>query len=175
MVDRQIRELEQERAAKIRDDRTPHVDLVRRLLMLRGIGPNGAWLLVEEIFGWRQIRNRRELGSLAGLAPTPYASGESRREQGISKAGNRRVRWMMVQLAWCWLRYQPESALSQWYMRRFGSGNGRQRRIGIVALARKLLVAFWQYLKTGALPEGAEIKGEDQAEEPEAAAPKQGS
>jgi transposase len=175
MVNRQIRELEKQRAEKIRDDRTPHVELIRRLLMLRGIGPNGAWLLVEEIFGWRQIGNRRELGSLAGLAPTPYASGESRREQGISKAGNRRVRWMMVQLAWCWLQYQPDSALSQWYVRRFGAGNSRQRKIGIVALARKLLVALWQYLETGAVPEGAEIKGGDQAEEPEAAASKQAS
>jgi transposase len=151
------------------------VELIRRLLMLRGIGPNGAWLLVEEFFAWRQIRNRRELGSLAGLAPTPYASGESRREQGISKAGNRRVRWMMVQLAWCWLHYQPQSALSQWYVRRFGAGNARQRRIGIVALARKLLVALWQYLETGALPEGGELKGCDQAEEQEAAASKKAS
>jgi transposase len=170
MVNRQIRELEQQRAKKIRDDQTPHVDRIRRLLELRGIGANGAWLLVEEFFGWRQIANRRELGSLAGLAPTPYASGESRREQGINKAGNRRVRWMMVQLSWGWLRYQPESALSQWYMRRFGSGNSRQRRIGIVALARKLLVALWQYLETGAVPEGAETRSWDAKEESEAAA-----
>jgi transposase len=175
MVNRQIRELEQQRAQKIRDDGTPHVELIRRLMELRGIGPNGAWLLVEEFFGWRQIANRRELGSLAGLTPTPYASGESRREQGISKAGNRRVRWMMVQLAWCWLQYQPDSALSEWYVRRFGAGNARQRRVGIVALARKLLVALWQYLETGALPEGAEIKGWDQAEEQEAAASKKAS
>jgi len=175
MVDRQIGELEQQRAEKIRDDRTPHVELIRRLLMLRGIGPNGAWLLVEEFFAWRQIGNRRELGSLAGLAPTPYCSGESRREQGISKAGNRRVRWMMVQLAWCWLQYQPQSALSQWYVRRFGAGNARQRKIGIVALARKQLVALWQYLETGALPEGAELKGCDQAEEQEAVATKKAS
>ena len=157
-VDRQIRDLEQQRAKKIRDDETPHVEPVRRLLELKGIGANGAWLLVEEFFAWRQIKNRRELGSLAGLAPTPYASGESRREQGISKAGNRRVRWMMVQLAWCWLRYQPKSALSQWYLKRFGLGNGRQRKIGIVALARKLLVALWQYLETGKPPEGAELR-----------------
>jgi transposase len=109
VVSRQVRELERQRAEEIRDDRTPHVERVRRLLKLKGIGENGAWLLVEEFFAWRQIRNRRELGSLAGLAPTPYASGESRREQGISKAGNRRVRWMVVQLAWCWLRYQPQS------------------------------------------------------------------
>jgi transposase len=175
VVNRQIRALEQQRTKKIRDDRTPHVDLIRRLLDLRGIGENGAWLLVEEFFGWRQIANRRELGSLAGLAPTPYASGESRREQGISKAGNRRVRWMMVQLAWCWLRYQPESTLSQWYVRRFGSGNARQRKIGIVALARKLLVALWQYLETGALPEGAEVTGWDKKEEAEAVASKRAS
>ena len=80
---------------------------------LKGVGLNGAWLLVYEFFGWRQFKNRRELGSLAGLTPTPYDSGESRREQGISKAGNRRVRWMMMELAWGWLRYQPASELSQ--------------------------------------------------------------
>jgi transposase len=158
VVNRQIRDLEQERVKKIRDNETPHVDKVRRLLGLKGIGENGAWLLVEEFFAWRQIKNRRELGSLAGLAPTPYSSGESRREQGISKAGNRRVRWMMVQLAWCWLRHQPESALSRWYVKRFALGNGRQRKIGIVALARKLLVALWQYLETGEPPEGAELR-----------------
>jgi transposase len=158
VVNRQIRDLEQQRVKKIRDNETPHVEKVRRLLGLKGIGENGAWLLVEEFFAWRQIKNRRELGSLAGLAPTPYSSGESRREQGISKAGNRRVRWMMVQLAWCWLRHQPKSALSRWYVKRFGLGNGRQRKIGIVALARKLLVALWQYLETGKPPEGAELR-----------------
>jgi transposase len=134
---------------------------VRRLLDLKGIGENGAWLLVEEFFAWRTFGNRRELGSLAGLTPTPYASGESRREQGISKAGNRRVRWMMVQLAWCWVRYQPQSALSQWYVTRFGVGNSRSRKIGIVAVSRKLLVALWKYLETGDPPEGAEVNGWD--------------
>ena len=162
VVGRQIRELERERAEKIRDDRTPDVQKTRQLLGLGGIGENGAWLLVQEVFGWRAIKNRRQLGSLAGLAPTPYDSGESRREQGISKAGNRRVRWMMVQLAWCWLHYQPESALSQWYHQRFGAGKARQRKIGIVALSRKLLIALWQYLETGKPPEGAEVSGWDQ-------------
>jgi transposase len=159
LVGRQIAELEARRRAKIRDDATPHVEKVRVLLGLKGIGENGAWLLVEELFGWRQIRNRRELGSLAGLAPTPYASGEVRREQGISKAGNRRVRWMMVQLAWCWLRYQPESALSRWYASRFAGGNARSRKVGIVALSRKLLVALWKYVEVGEVPEGAEVVG----------------
>ncbi len=91
------------------------------------------------------------------MTPTPYDSGESQREQGISKAGNRRVRWMMVELAWGWLQYQPSSELSQWYQRRFGQGNARQRKIGIVALARKLLIALWKYLETGEPPEGAEV------------------
>jgi transposase len=157
MVSRQIQGLEKARTAKIRDDRTPHVEKVRRLLALKGIGSNGSWLLVEEFFGWREFRNRREVASLAGLTPTPYASGESRREQGISKAGNRRVRWMMVQLAWCWVRYQPTSELSEWYRDRFGPGNSKSRKVGIVAVARKLLVALWKYLETGEVPAGAEV------------------
>jgi transposase len=137
------------------------VKQVRRLLTLRGIGINGAWLLVWEFFCWRKFRNRREGGSLSGLTPTPYSSGETRHEQGISKAGNRRVRWLMVQLAWGWLEYQPESELSQWYQQRFGAGNARQRKIGIVALARKLLIALWKYLETGEVPAGAELIGWD--------------
>ena len=160
-IDRQIHELEAERMAKIRDDQTPHVEKVRRLLNLKGIGDNGAWLLVYEFFAWRTIKNRRELGSLAGLTPTPYASGESRREQGISKAGNRRVRWMMTELAWGWLRYQPASELSQWYKRRFSRGNTRLRKVGIVALARKLLIALWKYLEGGEVPAGAVEVGWD--------------
>jgi transposase len=162
LVGRQIRELEGERADRIRHDPSPEVEKVRRLLRLKGIGDNGAWLLVWEFFSWRLIRNRRELASLAGLSPTPYDSGETRREQGISKAGNRRVRWMMIQLAWGWLRYQPDSELSRWYQRRFGQGNTRLRKVGIVALARKLLIALWKYLETGELPAGAETRKEKQ-------------
>jgi transposase len=161
LIDRQIHEREAERMAKIRDDKTPHVEKVRRLLNLKGIGDNGAWLLVYEFFAWRVIKNRRELASLAGLTPTPYASGESRREQGISKAGNRRVRFMITELAWGWLRYQPESELSQWYMRRFGQGNTRLRKVGIIALARKLLIALWKYVEGGEAPAGAEELGWD--------------
>ena len=152
-----------QRTQAMRNEKTPDVELVRQLMLLRGIGANGAWILVREVFGWREITNRRELASLMGLAPSPYSSGDTRHEQGISKAGNRRVRWLMVELAWCWLRYQPESDLSVWYRERFGGGSLRQRRIGIVALARKLLVALWKYLKGGEVPEGAELK--DSAEE----------
>lgn len=157
LVGRQIHDLEAERTRSIRDPETAQGEQVRLLLKLRGIGENAAWLLVREFFGWRGIRNRRELASLAGLAPTPYDSGESRREQGISKAGNRRVRWMMIELAWGWLRYQPESELSRWYQRRFAAGNPRLRKVGIVAVARKLLVALWKYLETGEVPAGAVV------------------
>jgi transposase len=157
IVGRQIHDLEAERTRQIRDPETPQGEQVRLLLKLKGIGENTAWLLVREFFGWRGIRNRRELASLAGLTPTPYDSGEVRREQGISKAGNRRVRWMMIELAWGWLRYQPDSELSRWYQRRFAAGNTRLRKVGIVAVARKLLVALWKYLETGEVPAGAEL------------------
>ena len=95
---------------------------------------------------------------LAGCTPTPYQSGESTREQGITKAGNRHVRWMTTELAWSWLRFQPESALSVWLRERFGSGGKRLRRMGIVAVARKLLIALWRFLETGVVPEGAVLK-----------------
>jgi transposase len=148
------------------------VQQVRKLLNLRGIGINSAWLYVMEFFSWRQIRTRKQLGALAGLTPTPYDSGNSSREQGISKAGNRRLRTMAVEIAWCWLHYQPRSALSEWYQQRFGKGNSRQRRIGIVALARKLLVAVWHYLETGEAPAGAEVLNwkTKRSRQPEAAA-----
>jgi transposase len=131
------------------------VGKVRKLLNPRGIGANGAWLYVMEFFGWRRIKNRKRLGALAGLTPTPYQSGDSDHEQGISKAGNRRLRAMAVEIAWCWLQYQPRSELSAWFRKRSGGGNSRQRRIGIVALARKLLVALWRYLEAGEVPRGA--------------------
>lgn len=156
-VQQQIKDLENERARRIRTAAEPANDQVRRLLGLKGIGRNSAWLFVMEFFAWREIRNRQQLGALAGLTPTPYQSGAQRREQGISKAGNRRLRAMAVEIAWCWLHWQPHSALSQWYQQRFGGGNSRRRRIGVVALARKLLVALWRYLETGEVPAGAEL------------------
>ena len=157
MVDRQARQLENTQRRAIRRDETVDVEKIRRLLDLKAIGPMSATLFVREFFGWRKIKNRRELASLAGLTPTPYASGDSQREQGISKAGNRRLRWMAVEIAWGWVRWQPNSALSLWYQRRFGSGNARLRKVGIVALARKLLIALWRYLDQGEVPEGAKF------------------
>jgi transposase len=156
-VERQIQELEKERARRIQETEDEPVRMVRQLLGVRGLGLNSAWLYVFELFGWRRIRNRRQLGALVGLTPTPHSSGDLEQELGISKAGNRRLRTMAVEIAWCWLRYQPASALSRWYQRRWGDGNRRQRRIGIVALARKLLVALWRYLETGEAPEGATL------------------
>ncbi len=157
LCDRQARDLENAQRRAIRRDETTDVEKIRSLLDLKAIGPMSATLFVREFFGWRQIKNRRELASLAGLTPTPYTSGDSQREQGISKAGNRRLRWMAVEIAWGWLRWQPNSALSLWYQRRFGSGNARAWKVGIVALARKLLIALWRYLDRGEVPEGAEF------------------
>jgi transposase len=155
-VDEQIRALESERARRVRKAGAKEVEQVQKLLNVRGVGLNSAWLLVMELF-WRDIRNRRQLGGLAGLTPTPYDSGTARHEQGIGKAGNRRVRAMLIELAWGWLRYQPKSGLSRWYAARFANGNSRVRRIGIVALARKLLVQLWHYLEHREIPEGAEL------------------
>lgn len=130
---------------------------ILQLARLSGIGVKSAWMLFYEFF-WRRFNNRREVGSCAGLTGTPYQSGESSREQGISKAGNKRVRWLMTELAWSWLRWQPQSELSRWYGRRFGGGGARLRRIGIVALARRLLIAIWRYLEHGVIPAGARLK-----------------
>jgi transposase len=158
LVNEHIKELEAERRQAIRTATDPQTEMIRQLLHLRGIGPTSAWLFVKEFFGWRQFRNRREVGALAGLTPTPYQSGDSYREQGIDKAGNRHIRAIAIEIAWAWLRFQPDSALSRWYQERFGHGNSRMRRIGIVALARKLLIALWRYLETGEVPEGAVLK-----------------
>jgi transposase len=156
-----LEELDAARAARAVDPQTTMGRYLLALPTLRGIGPVGTWTLTTELFGWRQITNRRQLGALVGLVPAPYQSGERSHDQGITRAGNRHVRRVMVQLAWGWLRYQPDSALTQWYQRKFGSGSGRLRRIGIVALARKLLIALWRYVEHGEIPAGAIVK--DQA------------
>jgi transposase len=157
-VSQQIMELEAERKRLISTSDDPSVEMVRQLLRLKGIGDNSAWLYVMEFFGWREFRNRRQVGGLAGLAPMPYQSGDESKEQGISKAGNRPVRGMGIEIAWGWLRHQPESELTLWYQEKYGDAGRRMRKIGIVALARKLLVALWRYLETGEIPAGAQLK-----------------
>jgi transposase len=117
-----------------------------------------AWLYTTGFFGWRAFRNHRQVAGLAGLTPTTRSSGDVEREQGISKAGNVLIRSLAIELAWSWVRRQPASALSRWYRARFAAGGSRQRRIGIVAVARKLLIALRRYLETGVVPEGAILK-----------------
>ena len=126
-------------------------------MMLKGVGMQTAWCVVMELFAWRGYCNRKELAASVGLVPTAYDSGQSRREQGVSKSGNRRVRAMLIELAWGWLRYQPDSALSRWWQDRF-AGTPRGRKVGIVALARKLLIDLWKLTQSGVLPEGAVVK-----------------
>ena len=157
LADAQVKELENQRKQRIRKDDTPHVAKVRGLLNLAGVGLSGSWLMVYELFGWRQFANRRQVGAIVGLTPTPYQSGNDHREQGISKAGSKVLRRMMVELAWGWLRWQPDSELSRWYERRFAHHGKRARKVGIVALARKLLIALWRYVEQGELPAGARL------------------
>lgn len=158
LVDEQMRQLAAERADVVAKHELPNAEKIESLTKLKAIGPTAATTLVSELFGWRTFENGKQVGSCAGLAPTPYSSGAVEREQGISKAGNRRVRTLCVEIAWVWLRYQPESALAKWFNQRFAKGGDRSRRLGIVALARKLLVALWNYLKHGVVPEGAILK-----------------
>jgi len=130
---------------------------LRQLVQLKGVATTSASVLLDEGLVWRAFRNRRQIGGLLGFAPTPYDSGESVRELGISRAGNARLQSISIQLAWNWVRWQPHSALSQWYRGNFGQGK-RGRRIGIVAVARKLVIALWRYVTSGVVPEGAILK-----------------
>ena len=155
LAQEQLARLERAQAQGLKDPQNETQRRGQKLRRLRSVGPVSAWTLSHEFFGWRRFHNRREVGALAGLTGSPYDSGDSVREQGISKAGNARVRHLMVELAWGWLRYQPDSALTQWFWRRFGHGSKRMRRVGIVALARKLLVALWKYVEFDELPVGA--------------------
>lgn len=158
LVEEQIRTLEAEQVKRLEGSERPELKQVLALARLRGLGRGSAWVLVMEFFGWRGFRNRREVGAAAGLVGTPYDSGQSTREQGISKAGNWRVRTLMIELGWSWVRYQPSSALSRWFMERFGGSGKRSRRIGIVALSRRLLIVLWRYLEFGEIPAGAQLK-----------------
>jgi len=129
-----------------------------RLVQLKGVATTSASVLLDEGVVWRAFQNRRQIGGLLGFAPAKYDSGESERDQGIIRAGNTRLQSVMVQLAWGWVHWQRQSALTRWFQERFGRGK-RARRVGIVALARKLLIALWRYATAGVLPEGAVVKG----------------
>ncbi len=125
-----------------------------QLLRLNGIGQVSAPVLAREVY-YRQFANRRQVGSYLGVTPSAYDGGQSRRSQGISKAGNRLARRAMIQVAWLWIRHQPESELTKWFRRRTEGHSKRMRCIMIVALAGKLAIALWRYLETGLIPEGA--------------------
>jgi transposase len=158
LVHKQIKALEAENIAAHRAPAAGSVEAkVVQLAQLKGLGPVIAQVLGNEVF-YRDFKNRRQVGSCLGLTGTPYDSGNSRREQGISKAGNRRARTTAIELAWLWLRHQPDSELSRWFGARVGDIKGRIRRIAIVALARKLMVALWRYLETGVVPTGAVLR-----------------
>jgi transposase len=153
-----IRRLEHKRRELMRARGSAAIEKVWRLFLLRGIGIESSWIQGTEFFGWREFENGKQVGSLAGLTPTPFDSGTKAREQGIGKDGSRWVRGVAIEQAWGWLRFQPESELSKWYERRFGHGSKRLRKIGIVALARKLLIALWHWVEHGVIPEGAVLK-----------------
>jgi transposase len=159
VVEQDLATLKKQQREKLASKQSsPSLEKIRKLKQLRGIASGSSWVFVMELFGWRQFRNRREVAGALGITPMPYQSGDSAREQGISHAGNRRARTMAIEIAWSWLRYQPESRLSRWYRERFGSGGPRLRRIGIVAMARKLMVDLWRYVEFGTIPEGAQMK-----------------
>ena len=155
MVNQQMNQLETERRKAVLAAQQP---MVAELAKLRAIALRGGAVLVSELFGWREFTNRRQVGACLGLDPVPYSSGDSHVEHGISKAGNKRPRTLMVELSWRWLRLQPDSDITVWFNRRFATGSKRMRRIGIVAVARRLAVALWRFLKYGEIPAGAVFK-----------------
>lgn len=157
-VEAQLKALKEERDALVAKSDAPVAVKARRLAALGAIAAESSFVFATELFGWRTFSNRRELAGAVGLTGTPWRTGNTVRDQGLSKAGNRRMRTMLVEIAWCWLRYQPNSALARWWQARSATSRGRTRKVAIVALARKLLVALWHYLEHGLIPEGATLK-----------------
>jgi transposase len=156
-IEQERREARQAQARAVRTAATAAAVRIQRLRQLRGIQVGSAAVLAKEVFA-RDVRNRREVGALSGLVPVPYQSGEAGHDQGISRAGLKAVRRILVEVAWGWVRWQPESALTRWYRTRFAAGGARLRRIGIVALARRLLIALWRYSEQGIVPAGAVLR-----------------
>ncbi len=163
---RQIADVKATRQALLKEDKEPDLKRVQQLNMLQGIGLESSWVLVRELFGWRQFQNRRQVASIVGLTPTPYNSGDMVREQGIGKDGNRHVRGISIEMAWSWLRHQPDSKLTLWFTQRFAGAGKRARKVGIVALARRLLIDLWKFLEYGVIPEGARFKAQARQSQP---------
>ncbi len=159
-IDARMRTLTAERAAQIAHGEDRLARVARQLCRVRGIAETSAAVFSAELFGTRAFANGRQLGALTGLVPVPYRSDQRVQDQGISKAGRAELRRLGIQLAWGWVRWQPDSALTQWFTRRFANAGGRSRRIGIVAVARKLLIALWRFVEHGVVPEGAMLKSE---------------
>lgn len=152
----QLKELESTLVQQLPQQQLERIDQLTRL---KAVGQVGATRLVLELF-WRNFNNRRQVGSCLGLVSQPYDSGESRVDQGVSKRGNGRTRSLMIEMAWMWLRYQPQSELAQWFERRTAAGAAgkRGKRVAIVAVARRLAIALWRYLAQGVIPARAELK-----------------
>jgi transposase len=156
-VQNQIKGIDKYQLAQLKTSDLPVMQKVLQIQKLKGIGYTSAWILVMEWFGWRKFNNVKEVGAAAGLTGVRRASGEMSQDQGISKIGNPQIRSLMVELGWSWLRYQPDHPLSLWFQERFSQG-ARLRRIGIVALARKLLILIWKFISSGELSEGTQLK-----------------
>jgi transposase len=159
MVEEQLKSIEKQQESALAQPQTQGQQKARKLCQLKSVGTQGGWTLSHECFAWRTFANRKHLGSFAGLTGTPFDSGETLREQGISKAGSGRVRTTMIELAWGWVRWQPDSILTKWFVDHYvRGGTSRSKRKGIVALARKLLVAMWKFVELDVIPEGAILK-----------------
>ena len=157
VIEDERRRVRHAQAMQARAAATPAAVRTQRLRQLRGVQVGAAAVLAKEVFA-RDLRNRREVGALSGLVPVPYQSGDAAHDQGISRAGLKAVRRILVEVAWGWVRWQPDSELTRWYRTRFAGGGARLRRIGIVALARKLLIALWRYSEQGIVPAGAALR-----------------
>lgn len=157
VVERRLRDLRRQRATTLTEMPGRVGQVAQQIAQLKGFGDTGAAICSTELFGTRSFTKRTQIGALLGLVPMPYRSDQMVRDQGISKAGRTQLRRVSIQLAWCWIRWQPASALAQWFHRRFGA-SGRSRRVGIVAVARKLMIAVWRFVEHGIVPDGALLK-----------------
>jgi len=159
LVERHIAEIARYQAESVKKRATEKMEKIAKLATLRGVGVRSAWVLVMESLGWRQFRNRKEVGGSVGLGGTPYDTGQSEKEQGISKAANARVRSLLIELSWLWIRYQPNSSITKWFNARYGGHGKRVKRVGIVGVARRLMIQLWHFLEHDVDPPGAIIVG----------------